>query len=114
MFYLTMHILFSYMALERVKDHSVSRRKHSAVTTWSTLSNYQQGIFNMQHPRDRTYHGLMSIYLSKNILAIVVNNYPLNVLFFQKESSNLKVKNQNVSTYNTLITDYYAAISINI
>ena len=50
-----------------VKDHTDSERKPAA-TTWVTISDYQQGLFYMHHPRqDNTYHNLC--YTSRGALA---------------------------------------------
>ena len=52
MFYLTIHskhFIYGY----KVKDPFRQReRKAAAATTWTTLYDYQQGVFYMHHPTD--------------------------------------------------------------
>ena len=51
MFYLTMqsiYLIYGYMA----SDHSDSKRKPAAATTWAVLSDLEQGCFHMHHPLD--------------------------------------------------------------
>ena len=41
-----------------IKYHRDYERKSAIVTSWATLSNYQQGIFYMYHPTDRIAHNM--------------------------------------------------------
>ena len=39
-----------------VKDNSDNERKPPSATIWTTLSDWQQGLFYMHHPTDRIAH----------------------------------------------------------